>query len=318
MNPVVANVLHFGGEARERAKKLDVLRRRLPPKTLQRVKRDPRLQSLTAETRTMTFLVCRIRGFAEIVDFFAGDPEGLSRLVRRALTPLVQAVHDRGGTVDRIVPGGLTAFFNAPVDDPDHAIHGCECALSMLQAIEKVNHVLEQGRHPDGTPYESIGIGIGLNTGPAIVGNFGTESEPDYAATGRAASGAEELERLSANYGTAILVGRTTQEQAERSFAFLEVDVLSGLGEPAPLFALLGSPLSRANPKFLALKAFHEHIFEAYRARQWDKARGLIAQCRALSGANPVLYDLYSERIAYYQQHPPAQNWNGIFAPAPS
>ena len=309
----------FGSEARERTKKLGLLKKRLPQKALRSVRRAPKLLDLGAETRNMTFLVCRIRGFAKIVDSFASDPEGLSRLARRALTPMVQAVHDRGGTIDRIVPGGLTAFFNAPLDDPDHAIHGCECALSILNSMEKVNRVLEQGRHPDGTPFDSIGIGIGLNTGPAIVGNFGTESEPDYAATGHAVTAADDIEKLSANYGTAILVGHSTRALAERNFAFLEVDVLpEGDAEPAPLFALLGSPLSRANPKFLALKAFHENIFQAYRNRQWDKARGLITQCRSLSGANPVLYDLYSQRIEYYQQHPPAANWNGIFEAAHS
>src|SRR6266550_7397894 len=245
----------FGGEARERAKKLDLLKKRLPQKALRSVRRAPKLLDLAAETRNMTFLVCRIRGFAAIVESFAADPEGLSRLVRRALTPMVQAVHDRGGTIDRMVPGGLTAFFNAPLDDPDHAVHACEAALSMLNSMEKVNRVLEQGRHPDGTPFDSIGIGIGLNTGPGIVGNFGTESEPDYAATGHAVAVADDIEKLSANYGTAILVGHPTRALAERSFAFLEVDVLpEGGAEPATLFALLGSPLSRANPKFLALK----------------------------------------------------------------
>jgi adenylate cyclase len=291
-----------------------MLQRHLGDKALRAIGRDGALLSLPGETRIMTFLVCRIRGFAEIVRAFAKDPEGLSRLTRRTLTPLVKAVHDRGGTVDRMTPGGLTAFFNAPLSDPDHAIHACECALAMLQAMEKVNQVLEQGRHPDGTPFDTIGLGIGINTGTGITGNFGTDDEPDYAAVGAAFDAAEELEKLSANYGSAILAGAETRSQAERSFAFLEVDVLPAReGDGLPLFALLGSPLSRANPKFLALKTYHEHIFLAYRSREWEKARHLITQCRELSGANPVLYDLYAERIAYYEAHPPAANWNGIF-----
>jgi adenylate cyclase len=73
----------FGGEARERAKKLDLLKKRLPQKVLRNVRRTPKLLDLGAETRNMTFLVCRIRGFAAIVHSFANDPEGLSRLVRR-------------------------------------------------------------------------------------------------------------------------------------------------------------------------------------------------------------------------------------------
>src|SRR5207248_3904723 len=116
--------------------------------------------------------------------------------------------------------------------------------------LEKVNRALEQGRHPDGTPFDSIAVGIGLDTGPGIVGDFGTEEQPDYAAVGRIAEFVHEIEKLSGNYGTAILAGAATRAQAERSFAFLEVDLLpKDQSEPLPLFALLGTPLSRANPK---------------------------------------------------------------------
>ena len=75
--------------------------------------------------------------------------------------------------------------------------------------------------------------------------------------------------------------------------------------------------MSRANPKFLALKAFHERIFQAYRAGEWDKARGLIEQCRGLSGANPVLYDFYLKRIAHLESHPSSADWGGRLEPAP-
>ena len=82
--------------------------------------------------------------------------------------------------------------------------------------------------------------------------------------------------------------------------------------------ALLAPPLSCAHPKFLALKSFHAHMFEAFHARNWSQARNLIAQCRALSGANPVLYDFYLHRIAHYEANPPAADWNGILMPVQS
>jgi len=312
-------VIHFASGGRVRAEKKRLLQRQVSPAAMRKLQQTPELLDLPGQTRTLTFLVCRIRGFSDIAESFVSDPKGLSGVVRRAMTPMVQAVHDRGGTINRMQPGELSAFFNAPLDDPDHAVHGCECALAMLQAAEKVNRVLEQGRHPDGTPFDSIAVGVGLNTGPGIVGDFGTDEQPDYAAVGKTAALAGQLEELSGNYGSAILAGAATQAQAERSFAFLEVDLLPrGLGDPVPLFALLGTPLSRANPKFMALKSFHEHIFQAYRAQEWAKARNLIAQCRSLSGANPVLYDLYLQRIAHYESHPPAANWNGIFTAARS
>jgi adenylate cyclase len=155
-----------------------------------------------------------------------------------------------------------------------------------------------------------------VNTGLAVVGDFGSDSVPNYCAAGRTAELAGEIEQLSANYGAAILVGEATRAMAESKFAFLEVDIVgSKSGERTPLFALLGTPVSRANPKFLALKESHERVFEAYRAGEWERARALIAQCRPLSGANPMLYDLYLKRIDHMESQPPVQDWNGVFNP---
>jgi adenylate cyclase len=76
---------------------------------------------------------------------------------------------------------------------------------------------------------------------------------------------------------------------------------------------MLGNPLVRASPKFRALETFHDHIFQSIQTQQWEKARGLIDQCRKLSGASPKMYDLHMARIAYYETHPPGPEWDGAF-----
>ena len=310
-------MIHFVTMARERAKKKRALELKLSPKTLRRVARHPQALELNSATRMMTFLACRIRGFDTIMETLGGDPSGLTTLTRCTLTPLTDAVLDRNGTIDRMTPDGFTAFFNAPLDDSHHASHACECALAMMQALEKANRRLEHATF-DHASLGPVGIGIGLSTGPGIVGDFGTDRLPHFTVAGRASMHAAELERLSGDYGTSILVAESTRAMAESEFAFLEVDVEpTKSGDRQPLYALLGTPVSRANPKFLALKAFHERIFHAYRAGEWDKARGLIEQCRGLSGANPVLYDFYLKRIAHLESHPSSADWGGRLEPAP-
>ena len=311
-------MIHFVTMARNRAKKKRALELKLSPKTLRRVARQRDALELTSVTRMMTFLACRIRGFEMIVETLDRDPAGLTKLTRCTLTPLIDAVLDRHGTIDRMTPDGFTAFFNAPLDDSQHASHACECALAMMQALEKANRRLEHATF-EGASLGPVGIGIGVSTGRGIVGDFGTDRQPHFTVAGRASLHASELERLSGDYGTSILVAESTRAMAESEFAFLEVDVVTTKsGERQPLYALVGTPVSRANPKFLALKAFHERIFEAYRARDWDKARGLIEQCSGLSGANPVLYDLYLKRIAHLESHPSGADWNGRLEPAPA
>ena len=300
-------MIHFVTVARERAKRKRALELKLSPKTLKRLVRHPEALEMMSATRVITFLACRIRGFDAIMD--ALDPPALTKLSRCTLTPLIQAVLDRNGTIDRMTPDGFTAFFNAPLEDSRHASHACECALAMMQALEKANRALEHASLDAGS-LGPVGIGIGLSTGTGIVGDFGTDRLPHFTVAGRASLHASELERLSSDYGTSILVAESTRAMAESDFAFLEVDVEPfETGNQQPLYALLGTPVSRANPKFLALKAFHEHIFQAYRAGEWDKARGLIAQCRGLSGANPVLYDFYLKRISHLESHPSGANW---------
>ena len=98
-------------------------------------------------------------------------------------------------------------------------------------------------------------------------------------------------------------------------FAFLEVDFIAPLPEKGPvkLYALLGNPVVRASPKFRALSTFHDHIFQALRAQQWEKTRELIDQGRKLSGASQKLYDLHLARIEYFEDNPPGANWDGAF-----
>jgi adenylate cyclase len=219
---------------------------------------------------------------------------------------MADSVHAHGGTIDRVFAGGFSAYFDEP---KVHAHRACECALSMSAASERLSQKL-----PEGDP---LRVSIGLDTGPAIVGDFGTEDRPYYSAVGRAAQRAGTLERLSMTYGAVVLAGPAVERDAEQSFPFLHVDhhVEAG-GETSPVWAMLPPPLSRSNPQFLALKSFHARIFEALRAQNWDESRNLVAQCRALSAANPVLYDFYLQRISHYQANPPRADWGGVLIPA--
>lgn len=302
----------FAG-ANERAQVKRSLETHVGPTVMAAIERTPEVLKLAGETRTMSYLVCGIRRYPQLVQAFADEPEILRRITRKTLTALADTVMKYHGTVDRIVPGGLTAFFNAPLEDSQHAIHACECALTMTRALESVAHAFDQERRKDGTPYPPIEVGVGVHTGPGVVGDFGTDVRPEYTVAGLGIVLAAEIEALSSKYGPAIIATEGTRQLAERNFAFLEVDTINtpNAAEPVKLYALIGNPLMRASPKYRALATFHEHIFQSYRAGQWAKAKALIEQCRKLSGASPQLYDLYMNRIAYYEAHPPGENWNG-------
>lgn len=277
--------------------------------------KNPERLRLGGENRLMTILFCDIRGFTRISEVYKDDPERLTQLVNRVMTPISRVVLEHKGTIDKYMGDALMAFWNAPLDDPDHAQNACECAMKMLEALERVNEMLEREHQAEGRPFKPVEIGFGLNTGRVVVGNMGSEDRFAYTVLGDAVNISQRIQALSGSYGPAVIVGEETRKAAERHFAFLEVDYISvkGKNEPIHLYALLGNPLIRTSPKFRALETFHNHIFAAYRTQQWDRALDLIRECRQLSGASQALYDLYESRIAFYRNNPPGPEWDGAW-----
>ncbi|MBA2589897.1 MAG: adenylate/guanylate cyclase domain-containing protein [Alphaproteobacteria bacterium] len=284
----------------------------LPRATIEKIARRPSLLKLDGETRTITYLVCGVRGLAGMAATYKDDAAGFTALMQKALSPLIDQALAHGGTIDRLTADGFAAFWNAPLDDADHALHACEAANGMAIMSARVTEELAQ--QGAGMLVE---IGVGVATGPVIAGGYGGYGRMVYSVNGDAVNLAQRLQGLSHQYGPALIVADETRRLAERGFAFLEVDTIAaGISDPpVTLYAIMGNPVARASPKLRALTVFHDHIFQAIRKQHWKMARDLIAQCRRLSGASQKMYDLHLARIAYYEKHPPGENWDGAFRP---
>lgn len=289
----------------------------MPASVIAKITRQPELLQLDGTRRTVSCLSCSMRDFGGLASSFADDPAALGRLLKTVLTPLMDAALERGGVVDRRAADGFSAFWNAPLDDPEHAIHACEAANAMMESIARSNELFAHERRNDGSAFPPIAIGIGVASGEAIAYGFEVHGRSIYSAAGHCAVQADALAGLSVRYGPAVVASEETRNAAERSFAFLEVDKVAGAPHENPLrlYAILGGAAMRASPKFRALQTFHDHIFEMIRMREWGKARALIEQCRKLSGASEKLYDLHLARIAYYEDHGPGADWDGAFRP---
>jgi adenylate cyclase len=287
----------------------------LPPSTIDAIARMPELLRLEGETRVVTCLSCGLRRYSALARSFADDPVGFTRLINTAMAPLIEDAVGHGGMIGRFDGESFTAYWNAPLDDSEHAIRACEAANRMTVTLAEVNEQLGHERRFDGTAFEAVEIGIGISTGTAVAGGFTALGHTTYTVNGDSTVFADRIRILSAQYGPAVVVSEETRKTAQRGFAFLEVDFIAAgpKDEPVKLYAMLGNPLVRASPKFRALETFHDHIFQSIQTQQWEKARGLIDQCRKLSGASPKMYDLHMARIAYYETHSPGTEWDGAF-----
>ncbi|MCC6919217.1 MAG: adenylate/guanylate cyclase domain-containing protein [Alphaproteobacteria bacterium] len=275
---------------------------------IERLASDPDRLKLGGETRTMTILFCDIRGFTTISEHYKADPAGLTLLINRVLTPLTRAVIDRDGTVDKYIGDCVMAFWNAPIDDPNHIEHACLCALDILAALDTVNAELQE--KTPGAPI--IRVGIGINTGQVVVGNMGSDLRFDYSVLGDAVNLAARIQGYSGNYGVDIVLGEDTARTAV-GFARIKVDriAVKGKTEAANIYALLGGPHIATAPALAALQMTHDDLFTAIAVQDWDRAEAIA---RRLSDASPLgqrLYRLHLDRIAQLRANPPGLGWDG-------
>lgn len=287
--------------------------RRLSSSGLAKMHARPKLIQAEGQLKPVTSVVVGLRGFNIIADRYLEDPKAYADILNRFFNPMTKIVQDRNGMVDRTVGDTLYAIWNAPFDVSDHASKGCDAALRMVENLEALNEFLEEDARRQHLSHVPLSLSIGVDSGMAITGNMGAETRFDYGVLGEPVSFGAYLQRNARNYGPAIIVGEGTQRLVGDRYALLEIDLISTPRHPEGrrIYALLGDPIMRANPKFRALQEAHALIFSAYRKQRWADARAAIAECRKLNGAIPTLYDFYESRIAQYEANPPGEHWNG-------
>jgi adenylate cyclase len=197
----------------------------------------------------MTMLFTDVRGFTGISEAMKDDPEGLTRVINAILTPLSDIVIAHGGTIDKYMGDCVMAFWNAPLDDPDHARHAIQAGIAMIEAIADIDAAVQALLPQEAAARPSVRIGVGVNSGECVVGNMGSAQRFDYTVLGDAVNVASRIEGLSKDYGVPMIVGETSVNMAGDGFRFVELGRIAvrGKTEPLGLFAVEGLdyPLSR-------------------------------------------------------------------------
>ena len=298
----------------ERNQVRGALSRYMSPALVEELARNPEKLVLGGEMKDMTLLFADIRGFTAISELFKADPQGLTRLINRFLTPMTDMILERSGTIDKYMGDCIMAFWNAPLDDDEHARHACESALAMFGALGALNAAIKAEREAAGELFRPIIIGIGLNSGECCVGNMGSEQRFDYSVLGDTVNLAARLEGQSKTYGVGIVIGEKTRAEVPE-YACLELDLIKvkGKDEAVRIFSLQGDTAHRESAAFTALGERHQAMLDAYRAQAWARARQLLAECRTLDGTLETLYDVYAERLDTFEAAPPGADWDGVF-----
>ena len=290
----------------------------LSPALVEQLAQSPEKLVLGGEEREMTIMFSDMRGFTSISETYKNDPQGLTALMNRFLTPLTNAILNRKGTIDKYMGDAIMAFWNAPLDDKDHELNACEAALDMLERVDELNQAREQEAKEEGRLFIPLNAGIGLNTGICVVGNMGSDQRFDYSVFGDSVNLASRLEGQSKEYGFPIIIGSRTALAVKDRFAILELDfiMVKGKKEPEVIYAIAGREDTALSGRFQRLRNLTIEMLACYRARDWEGALAAIARGRKTDEANSLelLYDLYEVRIRGYLENPPPQDWNGAYA----
>jgi adenylate cyclase len=265
----------------------------------------------------MTFLFSDVRGFTTISESFKNDPQGLTALMNRFLTPLTNAILSHKGTIDKYMGDSIMAFWNAPLDDKSHQINACASALDMLERLKALNEELEEEAQESGRPFIPLRIGVGLNTGTCVVGNLGSDVHFDYSVLGDSVNVASRLEGQSKIYGLPIIVGAQTVSAAKDQFAFLEIDlaVVKGKTQPEPVYALVGRKDFEQSEEFGNSQSVMVELLRCYRGRDWEAVIVLIDLWRHSGDVGKLgpLLELYVDRVRQFKASPPPDSWAGAY-----
>jgi adenylate cyclase len=313
--------LIFSSFVREQSQRRQIrsaFSRYLSPALVEQLAQSPEKLVLGGEEREMTIMFSDMRGFTSISESYKNDPQGLTALMNRFLTPLSNAILNRKGTIDKYMGDAIVAFWNAPLDDSAHQINACEAALDMLERVDALNQARELEAKESNRPFIPLNIGVGLNTGTCVVGNMGSDMRFDYSVFGDSVNLASRLEGQSKEYGFPIIVGSKTALAVKDRFAILELDfvMVKGKKEPEVIYAIAGREDTAQSGHFQRLRNLAIEMLACYRSRDWEGALAAIERGRKTDDAKALklLYNLYEARIRGYQKNPPPDDWNGAFA----
>jgi adenylate cyclase len=269
----------------------------LAPEVLARLEAKPELLALGGEIKEITILFMDVRGFTTISERLSAHE--ITTFMNALLSPLSDAIQKEQGTIDKYIGDSIMAFWNAPLDVPNHAARACRAALAMIAIVERMNADDAFGLRRDHGLDLDVEIGIGLNTGEACVGNMGSESRFNYSALGDTVNAGARIESSCKEAGWPLLISEQTRAEAP-GFATLEVGpiALKGKKEPLVLHALVGDDTVGASDAFRELAAMHGRLVDAIDAGQPEIAAEALLRCRALAlPGMDRFYDRFADQV---------------------
>jgi adenylate cyclase len=267
----------------------------LSPALVEKLQKNPELLRLGGETRELSIMFTDVRGFTTISEHYGKDVQGLTQIMNRYMTAMTEKILVNNGTLDKYIGDAQMAFWNAPLDDKEHAIHAVKTGLEMLGDLDAFNKEISA----EGVP--PFGMGLGINTGDVVVGNMGSRQRFDYTCLGDSVNLASRLEGQSKNYGVLMVLGHRTAELVKDTYSVVEMDTIAvkGKTEGVKVYTV-GETVKYAHNEFL--KCYYKGDWK--RATEW--AQDILMEPKV------TIKDYYHKMIERMDEGLPP-NWDGVY-----
>jgi adenylate cyclase len=268
----------------------------LSPAMVEKLQKNPELLKLGGETRELSIMFTDVRGFTTISEHYGKDVQGLTKIMNRYMTAMTAKIIENNGTLDKYIGDAQMAFWNAPLDDKDHALNSVKTGLEMLDDLDRFNEEVTK----EGIP--AFGMGLGINTGSVVVGNMGSSQRFDYTCLGDSVNLASRLEGQSKNYGVRIVLGERTAQLVKDVYDVVEMDCIAvkGKTEGVKVYTI-GKTVTYMHDEFLK---------EYYRGN-WKKAEGWIKEI--LTAGDDVTITAYYEAMLERIKEGLPPQWDGVY-----
>jgi len=300
--------LTYNNFARENRLKLQIKKQfgtYLSPALVEKLQKNPELLRLGGETRELSIMFTDVRGFTTISEHYGSNVQGLTEIMNRYMTAMTKKILDNNGTLDKYIGDAQMAFWNAPLDDRDHAKHAVKTALEMLGDLDRFNAEIAN----EGIP--AFGMGLGINTGSVVVGNMGSSQRFDYTCLGDSVNLASRLEGQSKPYHVKMIIGERTAELVQDQYSLAELDCIAVKGKTkgVKIYTIVnGTGIDKTYLKT------HEDFIKYYRQQDWDQALKYIRVLRnAFKGELNEYYEMMEERIEELRNANLPADWDGVY-----
>jgi len=276
---------------------------------VEKLQKNPELLKLGGDSRELSIMFTDVRGFTSISEHYGEDVQGLTQIMNRYMTAMTAKILENEGTLDKYIGDAQMAFWNAPLDDKQHAKNAVKTALSMLGDLDEFNRKIGA----EGVP--PFGMGLGINTGMVVVGNMGSDQRFDYTCLGDAVNLASRLEGQSKPYGVKLVIGSKTAEYVADEYFIIELDTIAvkGKKQGVNIYTVIGTNKEMEFLNYAPFREMHNIMLDDYRSQKFGSAISMCEKLeRAFNGQMKAYYEMMKERCEEYLRNPPSADWDGV------